>query len=61
MIAAIRSHCGGRFAFDVDVIPGDFETDEFAIEGTAENAAEGELKLDTLIESLGPHALERPS
>jgi hypothetical protein len=58
IIAEIRSHCGRHFAFDVDVIPVDSEIDEFSIEGTAEFAAGGELKLDTLIDSLGPHALE---
>jgi hypothetical protein len=57
IIAVIRSHRGRHFAFDVDVIPVDSETDEFSIDGTAEFAAEGELKLDTLIDSLGPHAL----
>ena len=61
IIAAIRSHCGRHFAFDVDVIPVDSETDEFSIDGTAEFAAEGELKLDTLIDLLGPHALEGAS
>jgi hypothetical protein len=47
-----------KFAFDVDVIPVDSETDEFSIDWTAEFAAGGELKLDTLIDSLGPHALK---
>ena len=58
IIAVIRSHCGRYLAFDVDVIPVDSETGEFSIEGTAEFAAEGELKLDTLIDSPGPHAFE---
>jgi hypothetical protein len=53
----IRPHCGRHYAFD-DVIPVDSETDEFSIGGTAEFAAGGELKLDTLIDTLGPQALE---
>ena len=58
IIAEIRSHCGRHFAFDVDVIQVDSETDEFSIEGTGEFAAGGRAQLDTLIDSLGPHALE---
>ena len=57
IIAVIRSHRGRHFAFDVDVIPVDSETDEFSIEASPEFAAEGELKLDTLIDSLGSHPL----
>jgi hypothetical protein len=33
IIAVIRSHCGRHFAFDVDVIPVDSETDEFSTRG----------------------------
>ncbi len=58
IIARIRSHCGHHFAFDVDLVPVGSETDEFSIEGAGEFAAGGVLKLDALIESLGPHALE---
>src|SRR5208282_861626 len=58
IIAEIRSHCGRYFAFDVDLVPVGSETDEFSIEGAGEFAAGGVLKLDSLIQSLGPHALE---
>src|SRR5450759_1011820 len=56
IIAKIRSHCGHHF--DVDLVPVGSETDEFSIEGAGEFAAGGVLKLDSLIQSLGPHALE---
>ena|SRR5271157_181249 len=58
IVAKIRSHCGHHFAFDVDVVPVGSESDEFSIDGAGEFAAGGVPKLDALIESLGPHALE---
>jgi hypothetical protein len=54
--AKIQEHCDRDFT--VSLVPRDAEVDEFSIEGAGEFVAGGVLKLDSLIQSLGPHALQ---